>query len=273
MDLPADCGDHAPLDGPSYEVMFLLDDTTSDAVGVLKSTLHDLGDSLVVAGGPDRYSVHVHVDDVAAAVNAAVGSGHAHRFRITRFADQRSMEPPEFAVLALANGQGVAHQLQRAGITTVTDWRDEAALCARLGRSGTLFLCAAPDAYDAARALGPDHHVVVVGRDSAQAIAAAAVLDPAAGFDQLCATAREAAGDVASSRVVGDPGDDALMGQIRDLIGVGGDAELVTLVTGEGLAAARIDGLLSAVRHERPSLEVTHVAGGVGEPLLTIGVE
>lgn len=273
VDPPADCGDHAPADGLAYEVMFLLDDTTDDAVGVLKTTLHDLGDSLVVAGGPNRYSVHVHVDDVAAAVNAGVGSGHTRRFRITRFADRRSTEAPEFAVLALANGHGVAHQLQRAGITTVTDWKDEAALRARLGRTGTLVLCAAPDAYDAALALGPDHEVVVVGRDSAQAIAAAAVLDTDAGFDQLCATAREAAGDVASSRFVGDPGDDALMGQIRDLIEGAGGAELVTLVTGDGLAAERIDGLLSSVRHERPSLEVTHVAGGVGEPLLTIGVE
>lgn len=273
VDLPADCGDHAPLDGPSYEVMFLLDGTTDDAVGVLRTTLHDLGDSLVVAGGPDRYSVHVHVDDVAAAVNAGVGSGHAHRFRITRFADHRSEEPPEYAVLALAHGQGVAHQLQRAGITTVTDWTDGAAMRARLGRSGTLLLCAAPDAYDAARALARDHEVVAIGRDSAQAIAAAAVLDADAGFEQLCASAREAAADVGSSRIVGDPGDDALMGQIRELIRTAGGAELVTLVTGDGLAAERIDGLLGAVRRESPSLEVTHVAGGVGEPLLTIGVE
>lgn len=272
-DLPADCGDHAPLDGPAYEVMFLLEETTEDAVGVLKTTLHDLGDSLVVAGGPRRYSVHVHVDDVAAAVNAGVGSGHAHRFRITRFADHRSTETPDFAVLALAHGQGVAHQLHRAGITTVTDWQDEAALRARLGRSGTLLLCAAPDAYDAARALGSDQGVVAVGSDAAQAIAAAAVLDPDAGFDQLCAAAREAAADVASRRVVGDPGDDALMGQIRELIETTAGAELVTLVTGDGLAAARIDGLLGVVRRERPELEVTHVAGGLGEPLLTIGVE
>ncbi len=273
VDLPADCGDHAPLDGPSYEVMFLLDDTTGDAVAALKATLHHLGDSLVVAGGPGRYSVHVHVDDVAAAVNAGVGAGYAHRFRITRFADQRSTQSAEIAVLALANGQGVAHQLQRAGIATVTDWTDATALRARLGRTGTLLLCAAPDAYDAALALGPEPGVVVVGRNSVQALAAAAVLDLDSGFDQLCATAREAASDVASSRVVGDPGDDALMGQIRDVIGAGGGAELVTLVTGDGFAAGRIDRLLRAVRHEWPSMEVTHVAGGVGEPLLTIGVE
>jgi uncharacterized protein len=273
VDLPADCGDHAPLDGPSYEVMFLLDDTTDDGVGLLKTTLHDLGDSLVVAGGLDRYSVHVHVDDVAAAVNAGVAAGRAHRFRITRFADSRPTGSPEFAVLALAHGQGVAHQLQRSGIATLTEWADEKRLRARLGRSGTLLLCAAPDAYDAARALDPEHRVVAVGRDSAQALAAAAVLDPDAGFDRLCAVAREAAAEVASNRVVGDPGDDALMRQIREVIVAANDAELVTLVTGDGLAADRIDALLGTIRREHPAVEVTHVAGGVGEPLLTIGVE
>lgn len=272
-DLPTECGDHAPLDGPSYEVMFLLDDTTDDAVGVLKATLHDLGDSLVVAGGPQRYSVHVHVDDVAAAVNAGVESGRAHRFRITRFADQRATRSPEFAVLALAHGHGVAHQLQDAGITTVTDWANEMTLRARLGTSGTLLLCAAPDAYDAACALGPDLGVVAVGRDSAQALAVAAVLDLDAGFEQLCAVASEAAADVASDSIVGDPGDDALMGQVRDVIVAANDAELVTLVSGATLAAERIDALLRTVREEHPSVDVTHVAGGVGEPLLTIGVE
>ena len=51
----------------------------------------------------------------------------------------------------------------------MTDWKDEAALRARLGRTGTLLLCAAPDAYDAARALGPEQDVVVAARISALA--------------------------------------------------------------------------------------------------------
>ncbi|GGB39857.1 dihydroxyacetone kinase [Flexivirga endophytica] len=272
-ELPVDCGDHAPADGPSYEVMFLLEKTSDDAVGELKATLHDLGDSLVVAGGPDRFSVHVHVDDVAAAVNAGVDAGRAHRFRITRFADQPSVQTPEFVVLALAHGQGVAHEFKRVGLTALTDWYDEEVLRSQLGRVGTLLLCTSPETFDAARGLTTDAMVVAVGRDAAQALAAAAVLDIDAGFDQMCAAAREAAADVASVRVVGDPGDDALMQQIRGAAEAVRGAELMTLVTGDGLTADRIDALLLAVATEHPTLDVTHVAGGVGEPLLTIGVE
>lgn len=279
-ELAADCGTHAPVDGPAYEVMFLLEQATDAAVEGLKDTLHHLGDSLVVAGGPDRHSVHVHVDDVAGAVNAGVAAGRAHRFRITRFEDQRPSSRADFVILALAAGQGAAHEFTRAGLTAVTDWRDGAALRARFGRRGTLLLCASPEAYDAVAALhsagtpGPHAgNVVAVGRDAAQALAAGAVLDPGAGFDAWCAAAREAAADVRSARVVGDPGDDALMQQIDGLIGDVGDAELVTLVTGDALAADRVDRLLRGIGVEHPGLRVTHVAGGVGEPLLTIGVE
>lgn len=272
-DLPADCAAHAPTDGPAYEVMFLLEQTEADAVGVLKTTLHDLGDSLVVAGGPDRYSVHVHVDDVASAVNAGVDAGRAHRFRITRFADQAAPDTPDYVVLALAAGQGVAHEFQRAGVTATTEWKDPASLRPQLGSAGTLLLCASPEAHAAAQTLETGGAVVVVGDDAVQALAAAAVLDGDAGFDHLCEVAREAAGDVASTRVVGDQGDDALMEQIRDVVRAVPGAELVTLVTGDGLTADRIDSLLRMVTSEHPTLELTHVAGGVGEPPLTIGVE
>lgn len=271
-ELPVDCGDHAPVDGPSYEVMFLLEQADSDAVAALKTRLHELGDSLVVAGGPDRFSVHVHVDDVAAAVNAGVAAGRAHRFRITRFADQTAGQTPEFAVLALAHGQGVAHEFKRAGLTAITDWDDPDRLRSQLGRTGTLLLCACPEAYDAAGGLHAEG-VTVVGHDAAQALAAAAVLDADAGFDQLREAAREAAADVVSVRIVGDPGDDALMQQIQEVIDSAPGAEMVTLVTGDGLTAARIDNVLRTVTASHPTLAITHVAGGVGEPLLTVGVE
>ncbi|WP_446665474.1 DAK2 domain-containing protein [Flexivirga sp. B27] len=288
-DVPVDCADDAPVDGPAYEVMFLLEQADGDAVGELKTVLHDLGDSLVVAGGPEHYSVHVHVDDVAAAVNAGVDAGRAHRFRITRFADQvadgSAEQTPEFVILALTHGQGVAHEFKRAGFTAITDWSDRRALTGQLGRVGTLLLCACPEAYDVAAALSDgvgdsaaddamdDGMIVAVGHDAAQALAAAAVLDPDLGFDQSCAAARDVVRGVASRRVVGDPGDDALMQQIREVIdGVPG-AELVTLVTGDGLAADRIDRLLRTLATDHAALEVTHVSGGIGEPLLTIGVE
>ena len=68
--------------------MYLLTDTTPEAVATLTATLDGLGDSLLVVGGPDLWNVHVHVDDPGAAVEAGVAAGRPERIRITHFATQ-----------------------------------------------------------------------------------------------------------------------------------------------------------------------------------------
>ncbi|MFC4493971.1 DAK2 domain-containing protein [Streptomyces ovatisporus] len=80
---PATAG--APDRDPAYEVMYLLeaDDAT---VAALRERLDGLGDSLVVGGGDGLWSVHVHVDDAGAAVEAGVEAGRPHRIRITHLA-------------------------------------------------------------------------------------------------------------------------------------------------------------------------------------------
>ena len=47
-----------------------------------------LGDSLVVVGGEGLWNVHVHVDDVGAAIEAGIDAGRPHRIRVTHFAEQ-----------------------------------------------------------------------------------------------------------------------------------------------------------------------------------------
>ncbi|MGZ4446206.1 MAG: DAK2 domain-containing protein [Nocardioides sp.] len=74
-------------DGPAYEVMYLLD-APADAIAPLKATLAGLGDSLVVVGADDLWNVHVHVDDVGAAIEAGIEAGRPHRVRVTHFAEQ-----------------------------------------------------------------------------------------------------------------------------------------------------------------------------------------
>ncbi|MEO5853829.1 MAG: DAK2 domain-containing protein, partial [Nocardioides sp.] len=64
--------------GPAYEVMYLLD-ADEAAIGALRTTLGALGDSLVVVGGDGLWNVHVHVDDVGAAVEAGIDAGRPHR--------------------------------------------------------------------------------------------------------------------------------------------------------------------------------------------------
>jgi DAK2 domain fusion protein YloV len=76
-----------------YEVQYLLD-AGEDAVERLKAVLVGLGDSLVVVGtgttGDElpTWNVHVHVNDVGAAIEAGVMAGRPHRISVTRFADQ-----------------------------------------------------------------------------------------------------------------------------------------------------------------------------------------
>nr|WP_246284214.1 DAK2 domain-containing protein [Nocardioides perillae] len=97
---------HAPPDhrldpdGPSYEVMYLLDtvDPGDDAVATLRRELAPLGDSLVVVGGQGLWNVHVHVDDVGAALEAGLRAGRPHRVRVTHFAEQLAQQARHAAV-------------------------------------------------------------------------------------------------------------------------------------------------------------------------------
>ena len=68
--------------------MYLLRDSDEERVATLRTTLDGLGDSLLVVGGPDLWNVHVHVDDVGAAVEAGIDAGRPYRVRVTHFADQ-----------------------------------------------------------------------------------------------------------------------------------------------------------------------------------------
>jgi DAK2 domain fusion protein YloV len=70
-----------------YEVTYLLD-AVDDAVPALRARLDGLGDSLVVVGGEGLWTVHVHVDDVGAAIEAGIEAGRPHRIRVTHFGDQ-----------------------------------------------------------------------------------------------------------------------------------------------------------------------------------------
>ena len=74
-------------DGPAYEVMYLLE-AADTAVPELRRRLAPLGDSLVVVGGDGLWNVHVHVDDVGAAVEAGIEAGRPYRIRVTHFAEQ-----------------------------------------------------------------------------------------------------------------------------------------------------------------------------------------
>jgi DAK2 domain fusion protein YloV len=117
---PLPSGDLRP-DGPSYEVMFLLD-ADDESVPPLRRNLAGLGDSLVVVGGDGLWNVHVHVDDVGAAVEAGIEAGRPHRIRVTHFADQaepRAASRSGRKVVVVAAGDGLADLFGQAGADVV----------------------------------------------------------------------------------------------------------------------------------------------------------
>jgi len=119
-------GDDLRPDGPSYEVMYLLD-ADDAAVPGLRRSLGPLGDSLVVVGGDGLWNVHVHVDDVGAAIEAGIAAGRPHRIRVTHFAEQTARRPAGEAgrpagargVVAVAAGPGLERIFAEAGASVV----------------------------------------------------------------------------------------------------------------------------------------------------------
>jgi dihydroxyacetone kinase-like predicted kinase len=102
--------------------MYLLD-AEPQAVAALRETLASLGDSLVVVGGQGLWNVHVHVDDVGAAIEAGIAAGRPHRVRVTHFAEQvaaaregpAKQGPAGRRVVVVAFGPGLAKLYAEAG--------------------------------------------------------------------------------------------------------------------------------------------------------------
>ena len=183
----------AGSDAYAYEVQYLLD---ADSVDALKATLAGLGDSLVVVGGDGLWNVHVHVNDVGAAIEAGIAAGRPHRITVTRFADQIAAEAPAptevsgRAVVAVAPGAGLVELYEAAGATVVTGGPSAcpstgqlldavlatgAAEVVLLPNDGNVHGPAAAAAAEA-RAVGREVHVVPT-RSPVQGLAALAVAD------------------------------------------------------------------------------------------------
>jgi DAK2 domain fusion protein YloV len=183
----------ASVSGPAYEVMYLVEDSDEDRIDALTSTLDGLGDSLIVVGGPDLWSVHVHVDDVGAAIEAGIDAGRLRRVIVTNFADQigRHRERNTIGVVACAAGPGIGAILKEAGAVVVPSSPGARASAGQLlegaratGAHSVLLLpndkdtvMAAEAAVTAAAQEGMAVHVIPA-RTAVQGLAAMAVHDP-----------------------------------------------------------------------------------------------
>jgi uncharacterized protein len=186
--------------GPAYEVMYLLE-ADDDRVPDLRDALEPLGDSLVVVGGDRLWNVHVHVDDVGAAIEAGIEAGRPYRVRVTHFADQRARRVGASradgrAVVAFAAGEGLADLFAEAGAvvvaTPVGHRPSTAEVLDAVRRSGATEVVVLPNDRDgvpsaeaaAAEAAADGVRVAVIPTSvQIQGIAALAVHEPTRPFD------------------------------------------------------------------------------------------
>ena len=92
-----------------YEVMYLLDDTSDESVTELRALLNRLGDCVSVVGdGASLWTVHVHCNDIGAAIESGVRAGRPHRITVARFADQIAAQASRFvrdrAIVVVVSG-------------------------------------------------------------------------------------------------------------------------------------------------------------------------
>ncbi|MFD1826430.1 MULTISPECIES: DAK2 domain-containing protein [Mumia] len=312
----ADDGAHdLHADGPSYEVMYLLD-ADDTAIPALRQRLDDLGDSLVVVGGDRLWNVHVHVDDVGAAIEAGIDAGRPYRISVTHFAE---MTPALVstdgtrAVVAIAAGPGLASLFSEAGAVVVaTSVGAPLAVSAVLD---TILDCGADDVVvlpnsrdfrvvcDAAAAQAREagvHATVIPSWTQVQGLAAVAVHDPTHPFDDdVVAMTSAARGTQHGAITVATESGMTMAGPclVGDVLGVvdaefsmvgheqaevarlvldrlmTGSAELVTLVTGDGLDDDVVPSLERWLRARRPDVELVSYTGGQARYPLLLAVE
>lgn len=201
--------------GPAFEVQFLID-SSNEAVTKLRGTLDRLGDSLVVVGGNPSWRVHVHVDDVGAAVEAALDAGRPYQIQVTHLTSSRGDSGPRRpdatarAVVVTSAGDGMSALLLEEGAVPVkanpsTSEILEAILATGAGRVAVLptdsnLRAVAQTAADEAFGEGVKVRVIPT-RSSVQALAALAVRDPLRRFEDDVIAMAEAAAACRSAEV------------------------------------------------------------------------
>ncbi|GAA3009356.1 DAK2 domain-containing protein [Actinokineospora diospyrosa] len=108
----------------AYEVMYLLRDIDDAAADGLRDELDHLGDCVSVVGdGDGLWTVHVHCNDIGAAIEAGIEAGRPTRIRVARFADAPASAPERFArdraVVAAVRDADLAELLLAEGVAVL----------------------------------------------------------------------------------------------------------------------------------------------------------
>ncbi|HEU5265551.1 MAG TPA: DAK2 domain-containing protein [Jatrophihabitans sp.] len=237
----------------AFEVQYRLD-AAAPAIADLRVALAAVGDSVaVVATGEQAWNVHVHVDDVGAAIEAGLDVGRPHQISVVPLPPRT--EVPQVAagdraVFAVAPGIGLAHLFEREGVHVVAggtaDLPAAADVIAAIGASGARDVVLLSNAdrvtgvAEAAAAQLRETGIrveVVPIRSAVQGLAAIAVHDRVRRFDDDVVAMAEAAAATRHAElvVVDAPGLTAVgICQPGDILGLI-DGEVVEI--GRGLLA------------------------------------
>lgn len=288
-------GDDLTEDGPAYEVMYLLD-AQDEAIMGLRAALAGLGDSLVVVGGDGLWNVHVHVDDVGAAVEAGINAGRPHRIRVTHFAEQiglgkggsrRESTRSGRKVVVVAAGPGLTQLFESTGAVVVSGGPGQrpsaGELLTAITSCGAAEVVLLPNDGDTVRAAEIAAHTAQQEQDirveviptlaQVQGLAAVAVHEPGRAFEadvrEMTATARHVrhgAVTVAARQAITmagpcEPGD-ALGVIAGDFAVVGSDLNVVALDIIDRLLAGGGE-LVTIVSGEHGEALAAHAAAEV----------
>lgn len=258
----------------AYEVMYLLENAAE--VDSLRDALDGLGDCVSVVGdGSDLWTVHVHCNDVGAAIEAGIDVGRPRKIRVARFADAVSGEQSRYtkdrAVVAAVRGDDLAELFLSEGVAVLrvgdADEPTPYELLQVITGTGAGHVTVLPGdaglmeiADEAAiRAVAAGQDVVVVPCASpVQALAAIAVHDPRRrSGDDVVAMAEAAAATRRGSVVIAAEAAITWIGPCaaNDVVGFA-DGEVVLIEPGPPLSDV-----------------LTKVACGVVERMLAVGGE
>lgn len=254
-----------PLGGPSrFEVMYALHGMGSPEAAMLRGTLRDLGDSVIVAtdggGGDDAFwSVHVHTNSIGEAIEAGIGLGTMADIRVSELAEHAAAAAgglgggraePGRTVVAMVDPGPISALFEEAGALTIDASASETAVIRALLEVSSLeIVVLANGALDHEQMTLVDAELVSRGRHCillptksvVQGLAALAVHDPGAslsidGFDMADAASatRFARLDRAPKRAL------TLVGpcEVGDVVGViGHDVAVVDPAPGSAFTA------------------------------------
>lgn len=312
-------------DGPDYEVMYLIE-MADEKVQELRESLLALGDSLVVVGGDGTYNVHVHVDDAGKAVEVGIALGRPYRIKITHLlahkdnAEKATSGAPQAAehqhgrgVVAVSHGPGIKATLESEGVTVVEAVPGRRSSTQELldgikhaNSKQVILLPSDKDTTGVAEAASSHARqegvrvAVIPTRSIVQTLAALAVHDPSANFDDDVASMGRASGatrygavTIASRDSQTDAGPvksgDALglvdgdivaveetLDQVADKViehMVRTSSEIVTLVRGADVQPELVERISAKAEELNSMIEIEDFEGG--QPLwpLIIGVE